>query len=96
MGDAWHQGLADLAAEFPGVLVGASGEGHLSGLKFRDVNDALGLHKAALARGLWLRAHAYHAGHSTVLSKFALPMDEEVAAFALGILRDLVARRPWG
>jgi acetylornithine/succinyldiaminopimelate/putrescine aminotransferase len=95
MGERWHQGLVELVAEFPGVLQGASGEGHLSGLKFRDVKDALGLHKAALDRGLWLRAHAYHEGHSTVLSKFALPMDEEVAAFALGVLRDLIARRPW-
>jgi hypothetical protein len=67
----------------------------MTGLKFRTVEDALGFHRSAFERGLWVRVHAYHAGHSTILTKFALPLDEEVADFAADAMRMLLARRPW-
>ncbi len=95
MGRYYHEQLWALAAEFPDLLVEARGEGYLSGLKFARVEDALGFHKAALARGLWLRVHAYHPGHSTVLSKFALVLDRETADFAVGAMREILRVRPW-
>jgi len=91
MGAAWHAALAAIAAEFPRTLVEARGIGHMSGLKFRDREACLSFHRAAVARGLWLRAHAYHEGHSTILTKFALPLDEQVVEWTAGALRALLA-----
>ena len=34
-------------------------------------------------RGLWTRVHAYHAGHSTLLTKLALAADRQVADFVV-------------
>jgi len=95
VGEGYHQRLAALVAEFPDLLLGVRGAGHMTGLKFRRVEDALGFHRAALARGLWVRAHAYHEGHSTVLTKFALPLDEEVAEFTAHTFAELLRGRPW-
>jgi acetylornithine/succinyldiaminopimelate/putrescine aminotransferase len=90
-----YAGLQELVREFPDVLEEANGAGFLSGLKFRDREDALGCHRAALARGLWLRAHAYHPGHRTVLMKFPLAVDEPVIDFLHDQLRDLLGATPW-
>ncbi len=95
VGAAWHQALVALAAEFDETLVEARGIGHMSALKFRDREECLAFHRTAVARGLWLRAHAYHEGHSTVLTKFALPLDEEVVAWTAGALRDLLRGKAW-
>ena len=95
VGESYHRGFAALAERFPETLVEARGATHMSALKFRDRDDALGFHKAAVARGLWLRAHAYHEGHSTILTKFALPLDEEVADFTVGAIAELLAARAW-
>lgn len=89
-GAAWHAALQGLAAEFPETLVEARGIGHMSGLKFRDRDTCLAFHRMCLERGLWLRAHAYHEGHSTILTKFALPLDEEVVEFTAETLRGLL------
>lgn len=89
-GVAWHEALMGLAAEFPETLVEARGVGHMSGLKFRDREACLAFHRASLERGLWLRAHAYHEGHSTILTKFALPLDGEIIDFATEALRGLL------
>lgn len=90
-GERFHKAMAGLCDEFPAVLAGVRGAGHLTGLKFHRVGDALACHQAALARGLWVRAHAYHAGHSTVLTKFALPLDEEVCDWTVTAMREVVA-----
>lgn len=95
VGEYYHGRLRELAAEFPAALVGPRGQGHMTALKFARVEDALGFHRAALERGLWLRVHAYHPGHSTILTKFALPLDREVADFAVSAMRDLLVQRPW-
>jgi hypothetical protein len=42
-----------------------------------------------------MRVHAYHAGHSTVLAKFALVLDVEVADFVVAAMRRLLEKRPW-
>lgn len=58
--------------KFPDRIDAVHGDGHLCGLKLAKVNDALELHRRCVERGVWVRAHAYHEGHSTVLCKFAL------------------------
>jgi acetylornithine/N-succinyldiaminopimelate aminotransferase len=89
-----HGGFEALAAEFPGVLLCAQGRGHLTGLKFRDVAEAKQFHKELLAAGLWTRVHAYHEGHSTILTKLGLLADEQVVDFVLRRFRELVERQP--
>lgn len=95
VGLSYHEQLARLAAQFPDLVAETRGCGHMSALKFRRREDALGFHNAALERGLWLRAHAYHAGHSTVLTKFALPLNEDTASYAVGQFRLLLEQQPW-
>jgi len=91
-----HQrGLETLAREFPQIIERVNGSGFLTGLKFRRREDALGMHQAALGRGLWLRVHAYHEGHRTVLMKYALVVDEAVVDWVLEAIRDLLRSTPW-
>ena len=82
--------LAKLPEEFPGRITRVQGQGLLTGLKFRDRDDALAFHNQCLDKGLWLRAHAYHEGHSTLLTKFALCVDEEVVDYFVARLRSLL------
>ncbi len=95
VGERYHQKMAGLCGEFPDLLAEVRGAAHMSGLKFRRREVALGFHKAAVERGLWVRAHAYHEGHSTVLTKFALLLDDAVADFAVAAFRQLLKDRPW-
>ncbi len=90
-GEYYHGKMTELSANFDAVLVEARGIAHMSGLKFRRVADAMAFHKGALAGGLWLRVHAYHEGHSTILTKFALPLDKQVADYAVGRYAELLA-----
>jgi acetylornithine aminotransferase len=98
MGRRIHQGFAALAAEFPAQLLRAQGRGHLTGLKFRNVEAAKQFQRGLLAAGLWTRVHAYHEGHSTVLTKLGLPADEQVVDFVLASFKRLLQRggRPAG
>ncbi len=95
LGARYRSGLEDLTREFPGVLERLNGHGYLAGLKFRDRADALGFHRAALDAGLWLRAHAYHPGHRTVLTKFALCVDQAIVDYVLDAMRRLLSETPW-
>ena len=95
VGERYHGRMAALCEEFPELLAEVRGAGHMSGLKFRRREDALGFHRAALERGLWVRAHAYHEGHSAVLTKFALPLGDAVADFAVNAFRQLLEDCPW-
>ena len=95
VGRHYHERMRGLCREFPQLLAEARGDGHLTGLKFRRREDALGFHHAAVERGLWVRAHAYHPGHSGVLTKFALPLDIEVADSAADAFRELLREAPW-
>jgi acetylornithine/N-succinyldiaminopimelate aminotransferase len=74
----YYEKLCGLAAEFPDRVIAVHGNGAMTGLKFCDVNDALAFHKKCVESGLWLRVHAYHAGHSTILCKFALCLEPAV------------------
>jgi acetylornithine/N-succinyldiaminopimelate aminotransferase len=74
----YYEELRELAAAFPDRIAAVHGNQAMTGLKFRDVNDALAFHKKCVESGLWLRVHAYHTGHSTILCKFALCLEPAV------------------
>jgi len=95
LADRQYTGLGKLAGEFPDLIEKVNGSGFLTGLKFRRREDALGFHRVAVERGLWLRVHAYHEGHRTVLAKYALVVDEVIIDYVLGVLRELLAATPW-
>jgi len=87
MGKRIEEGFRELATEFPDQLISAQGRGCLAGLKFREVAAALKFHRRLLADGIWARAHAYHEGHSTVLTKLGLLADEQVVDFVIARFR---------
>jgi acetylornithine/N-succinyldiaminopimelate aminotransferase len=89
-GDRYHAGMQSLAAEFPEILKYATGKRHMTGLKFHDVKKAIDFHKRAVKSGLWVRVHAYHEGHSTVLSKLPLIADEQIVNFIIERFRYLL------
>lgn len=91
-GERVAAGFQSLVDEFPDRLLSAQGRRHLAGLKFRRVEDALLFHQRALETGLWCRAHAYHAGHSTVLTKLGLLTDGAVADFVVDKFRSLLKK----
>jgi hypothetical protein len=82
-----ESGFGELAAEFAELLVGSRGRGYLAGLKFRRVEDAQRIQRRMLEGGVWTRVHAYHAGHSTILTKLGLLADGEVVQFLLSRFR---------
>jgi len=86
----YHQKLCELAAQFPDRIVAVHGNQAMTGLKFRQVDDAIAFHKKCVASGLWLRVHAYHAGHSTILCKFALCLERPVVDEFVRRLRSLL------
>jgi acetylornithine/succinyldiaminopimelate/putrescine aminotransferase len=81
-----------LAEEFPDRLERAQGRGHLAGLKFRREEQAPAFQRRALEAGLWTRVHAYHQGHSTVLTKLGLLADETVVDFMAERFRGLLKK----
>ena len=95
VGNYLHERMRELASAFPQLIAEARGEGHLSGLKFHRVEDALGFQRCAVGRGLWIRVHAYHPGHRTILTKFALAADETVVDYGLERMREMLRRREW-
>ena len=86
----YYQKLRDLTAEFPNRITAVHGHHAMTGLKFRTVNDAIVFHKKCVESGLWLRVHAYHAGHSTILCKFALCLEPAVVDEFVRHLRRLL------
>jgi len=90
-----YEGLCNLAALFPDLIERVNGYGLLTGMRFCHRADALGFHRIAVERGLWLRVHAYHPGHRTVLMKYALAADEDVVEFVLARMCSLLDDRPW-
>jgi acetylornithine/succinyldiaminopimelate/putrescine aminotransferase len=90
VGQRIERSFQALADEFPEHLARPQGRGHLAGLKFRQVDAALSFHRRALEAGLWTRVHAYHQGHSTVLTKLGLLADETVVDFMVGRCREIL------
>ena len=93
VGQRYHRLLCALAGRHGGVVEGSRGDAHMSALKFRRREDALAFHARCIEAGLWLRAHAYHEGHSTILTKLSLPVDDEVVDFIIAKLDALLAER---
>jgi acetylornithine aminotransferase len=91
-GERIHRGFEALVAEFPERLEAAHGRAHLSGLKFRRVEDARQFQKQLLAQGLWTRVHAYHEGHRTILTKLGLLAGPAVIDFLLARCRRLLKK----
>lgn len=87
-----QSGLEKLACDFPDTIEAAHGRAHLAGLKFLRVEDAKDFHRRLLDEGLWTRVHAYHEGHSTILTKLGLLADEVVADFVLDRFRKLLKK----
>jgi acetylornithine/succinyldiaminopimelate/putrescine aminotransferase len=73
-----------------GRVAAVHGKGFLSGLKFHAVADAIEFHRRCIRRGLWVRVHAYHEGHSTILTKLALAADRRVADFVVESFRNVL------
>lgn len=90
VGDRFMAGLCSLGEEFGDLVQGARGRRHLAGLKFKRVADAIDFHRRAVEAGLWIRVHAYHAGHSTVLAKLGLLADEQIVDFVVEKYRSLL------
>ncbi len=86
--DRIQAGFRGLVADFPDLLEAAHGRHYLAGLKFRRVEAALDFQKRLLRAGLWTRAHAYHEGHRTVLTKLGLLADEAVVDFVVSQFRE--------
>jgi acetylornithine/succinyldiaminopimelate/putrescine aminotransferase len=82
--------LQELPRAAPSHVAAIHGHGLLAGVKFHRVDDALEVHRRLLQRGLWTRVHAYHEGHSTVLTKLALAADLRVADFVVDAFHETV------
>ncbi len=89
-GDHYYDAMSRLAAEFPAVIQDCRGRRHIAALKFHDRAKALDFHRRCTESGLWVRAHAYHEGHSTVLTKLGLLADEAVGDFVVDKFRALL------
>jgi acetylornithine/succinyldiaminopimelate/putrescine aminotransferase len=85
-----QEGFWSLAADFPEQLESARGRGHLAGLKFRRVEEAKAFQERLFEAGLWTRVHAYHEGHSTILTKLGLLGNETVVDFVITRFRELL------
>ncbi|MFO7947933.1 MAG: aminotransferase class III-fold pyridoxal phosphate-dependent enzyme [Armatimonadota bacterium] len=94
-GEYYHQQIGLVAEQFPEIIQECRGAAHMTAMKFHGREDALGFHKHAIDRGLWLRVHAYHEGHSTILTKFALPMDREIADYTVAAFTEMLEKTPW-
>lgn len=88
--------LQELPQAAPSRIAAIHGHGLLAGVKFRRVEDALEVHRRLLGRGLWTRVHAYHEGHSTILTKLALAADLRVADFVVDVFHQIVREMDGG
>ncbi len=92
LGRHYFQRLQDLPAAHPGHVAAIHGKGLLAGVKFHTVGDATAFHRRCLERGLWTRAHTYHEGHSTVLTKPALAADRQTLDFIVDTFLEILER----
>jgi acetylornithine/N-succinyldiaminopimelate aminotransferase len=90
VGQRIETGFRRLAAEFPDRVKSAQGRGYLSGIKFKRVEDAIQFHRRSIESGLWTRVHAYHEGHSTLLTKLGLLAEETIVDAMLEQFRKLL------
>jgi len=96
LGRFYFERLGELVGAGRGRVSAIHGKGLLAGVKFCKVSDALEFHRRSLARGLWVRVHAYHEGHSTVLTKLALAADRQVVDFVVNTFREILEEMDHG
>jgi len=96
LGRHYHQRLGELPAKCPGLVRAIHGKGLLAGVKFHEVGAALDFHRRAIRRGLWVRVHAYHEGHSTILTKLALAADRSIVDFIVDAFREILKEMDHG
>lgn len=90
LGSYYFGKLEQIAADFPDTIQSANGLGYMGGLKFHSVDTAMSFFKQCMETGLWLRIHAYHPGHSTILTKFALCADTDAIDYLVSRLRAML------
>lgn len=90
-GQYLHRRLQELPEAFPGLVRVITGAGLMAGIKLNSQPEAIEFHRRCLAKGLWLRVHAYHAGHSTVLIKFALVVERRVIDFVCARFHEILS-----
>jgi adenosylmethionine-8-amino-7-oxononanoate aminotransferase len=95
LGDQLINGFRCFIRDFPEIIEAINGEGLLAGIKFRTSEDAIGFQRVVLDRGLWVRVHAYHPGHRTVLCKLALSADERIVDFIVSSMRSILETTAW-
>ena len=81
IGQYYFRRLMELPLAFPEQVVDVRGRGLMAGLKFPNVEKAVAFYNRCQERGLWVRAHTYHEGHSTILTKLALLADKLVVDY---------------
>jgi acetylornithine/succinyldiaminopimelate/putrescine aminotransferase len=96
LGGHYHRRLGELPATCPRLVRAIRGKGLLAGVKFHEVGAALEFHRRAIGRGLWVRVHAYHEGHSTILTKLALAADRSIADFIVDAFREILKEMDHG
>jgi len=90
LGRYYFDRLREIPAAAPGRVAAIHGKGLVAGVKFRAVADALEFHRRSIERGLWVRVHAYHPGHSTILTKLALAADRRIADFVVDTFQKIL------
>lgn len=88
----YEESLRRLTKECSDKIVSFQGKGLLSGIKLKNQQTALLFHKKCLEKGIWLRVHAYYEGHSTLLTKFALCVTEDIIDFTVDSFRKILKR----
>lgn len=68
----------ELASRYPQLLATVNGFGLMTGLKFHRRCDAVEFHRLCLKSGIWNKIHVHAKGYTSVVSKFALPVDEAI------------------
>ncbi len=88
-----EDGCRRVAAQFPSLLDGVEGRGHLLGLRFRDLAKGRAFAEGLNARGFDISVQTYKASCPPVaLTKLPIVADEALIALTLERIRESLAR----
>jgi 4-aminobutyrate aminotransferase-like enzyme len=94
LGAYFEEGIRALAAEFPRVIAGVDGWGHMTTIRFADRPRAEAFAAALVRRGMDLSTQTYKAaGPPVVLTKLPLIADRRVIDFVLAAMRQALRER---
>ena len=91
VGRYYHDAMIALRKGHDRTLEAVTGRSHMTGLRFRRVEDALAFHQRAVDAGLWVRVHAYHEGHRTLLTKLGVVADQQIVDYFVARLDTLLS-----